>query len=491
MFKISVIMPLYNVEKFVEEAIDSIIDQTIGFEDNIKLILVNDGSVDNTEEICKKYLQKFPENIKYIYKENGGVSVARNTGMQHLEGEFVVFFDGDDRWGKDAFERMVMFLEKYDEEIDAVASRSCYFDRRSGFENPLDYVFASDRVVNIDEEYWCIQPMINNVMFRKAALEGIVFDSKLKIHEDTMFFSQVLVKKRKFGVLRSATFFYRKRSDNSSAMDSSRENLAWYFDVPKYCYEGLINLSQETFGEVIPYFQFLIMAIMQYAIKRPISDRLTCDEKEAYRKSISDILKNIDDRIIREQKNLNFAYKICALNLKYNCDILEKSSFDDSHFKFGNLTIMSVNAAKRLVLDNIQITKDKIQLTGNTHFGLFRDYLELGVIAGDEGKHIPCELFDIPEEDLYGIIEGKVRPGTGFKAEIPLYNDVDLVFSLKNIKEKMIYPKLTLSHELQQCASKNTIYKDKNVIVLFKKNRLLIRKNNIKNRCIARMYMYI
>ena len=82
-FKFSVIIPIYNVEKYLEEAIKSIINQSIGFEDNIQLILVNDGSTDNSEEICMKYEKEFPDNIIYIKQKNNGVSVARNTGMKY------------------------------------------------------------------------------------------------------------------------------------------------------------------------------------------------------------------------------------------------------------------------------------------------------------------------------------------------------------------------------------------------------------------------
>ena len=72
-FLFSVVIPVYNVEKYLEEAILSIVNQTIGFKKNIQLILINDGSPDNSGEICKKYKTLYPENIVYVEKENGGV----------------------------------------------------------------------------------------------------------------------------------------------------------------------------------------------------------------------------------------------------------------------------------------------------------------------------------------------------------------------------------------------------------------------------------
>ena len=95
--KVSVIIPVYNVEQYLEETILSVVNQTIGFE-NIQMILVNDGSPDNSEEICLKYRDKYPDNILYIKKENGGVSSARNLGMEYIQGKYVNFLDSDDKW---------------------------------------------------------------------------------------------------------------------------------------------------------------------------------------------------------------------------------------------------------------------------------------------------------------------------------------------------------------------------------------------------------
>ena len=89
-YKFSVVIPIYNVEKYLEETIESIINQSIGFEENIQIILVNDGSPDNSEEICLKYKEMYPDNILYIKKENGGVSSARNTGLKKVSGELSI-----------------------------------------------------------------------------------------------------------------------------------------------------------------------------------------------------------------------------------------------------------------------------------------------------------------------------------------------------------------------------------------------------------------
>ena len=110
MFLFSVIMPIYNVGKYLDESITSVINQTIGFEENIQLILINDGSTDKSEKICKKYLEQYPDNIIYQYQENAGVSNARNEGIKYINSKYTIFFDPDDVWDKNAFKEFDNFF---------------------------------------------------------------------------------------------------------------------------------------------------------------------------------------------------------------------------------------------------------------------------------------------------------------------------------------------------------------------------------------------
>ena len=85
-FRYSVIVPVYNAERFVGEAIESLVDQTLGFEDTIQLILVNDGSTDGSALVCKQYQERYPRNVVFIDMEHGGVGAARNAGLQYATG---------------------------------------------------------------------------------------------------------------------------------------------------------------------------------------------------------------------------------------------------------------------------------------------------------------------------------------------------------------------------------------------------------------------
>ena len=154
-FLFSVVIPVYNVEQYLAETLDSVIGQTIGFE-NIQIILVNDGSPDNSEEICLRYRDKYPDNITYIKQENAGVSAARNNGIRYIKGKYVNFLDSDDCWEKNAFKWVNAFYEKYGDQVDVVGARKKFFDAASGYHH-LDYKFFATRVIDLRANYEMIQ----------------------------------------------------------------------------------------------------------------------------------------------------------------------------------------------------------------------------------------------------------------------------------------------------------------------------------------------
>ncbi|WP_205757046.1 glycosyltransferase family 2 protein, partial [Macrococcoides caseolyticum] len=120
-FKFSIIMPIYNVEKYLEEAILSVVNQTIGFEDNIQLVLVNDETPDNSVSIIKKYQSLYPENVVFVDKKNGGVSSARNAGIEAATGEYIQCLDPDDMLSENTLEAVYQFFDEKKAEIDLVA----------------------------------------------------------------------------------------------------------------------------------------------------------------------------------------------------------------------------------------------------------------------------------------------------------------------------------------------------------------------------------
>lgn len=107
--KLSFVVPVYNTEKQLRICLDSILNQT---NKDFEVVLINDGSTDNSEQICKEYIKRYPGKIEYISKENTGIADTRNLGIAKSKGEYVCFVDADDYIANDLLEKLIPYLDK-------------------------------------------------------------------------------------------------------------------------------------------------------------------------------------------------------------------------------------------------------------------------------------------------------------------------------------------------------------------------------------------
>ncbi|HBK1647174.1 TPA: glycosyltransferase family 2 protein, partial [Campylobacter coli] len=149
-FKYTIISAVYNVEKYLEDYFKSIINQRLDFQNNIFLILVDDGSKDASAQIIKEYQKKYPKNIAYLYKENGGQASARNLGLKYMrennyQSRWVTFVDPDDFLDRNYFYEVDKFLEKNkNEDICMIGCNIIfYFEKNKSFrdEHSLKFKF--------------------------------------------------------------------------------------------------------------------------------------------------------------------------------------------------------------------------------------------------------------------------------------------------------------------------------------------------------------
>ena len=176
---LSVIIPIYNVEDYLEETILNVINQSIGFKDNIELVLINDGSSDNSGEICLKYKEKYPDNVVYVEQENGGVSKARNNGIEHATCKYVTLLDSDDLWDENAFEVGVLKLEQ-DDSLSACLFPMKFFEAKT-YRHPLSRGFKEDKVVNLLEDDDVVQMSSCCLILRKDCIKNYKIAYKVKI----------------------------------------------------------------------------------------------------------------------------------------------------------------------------------------------------------------------------------------------------------------------------------------------------------------------
>lgn len=187
--KISIIVPVYNAEKTLCRCIESVVRQNYN---NYELILVNDGSVDGSADICNRYSNEY-QQIRYVYKNNGGVSSARNLGLKLARGEYIAFLDSDDYVTDDFFSFINKAISKYDCDLTLFNSRTFGSDDRktriiSVGEFFEDSIFRiSKRVLNAMLTY--SYSTVYAKIFKASIIRrnNIWFDEKVSIGEDQTF----------------------------------------------------------------------------------------------------------------------------------------------------------------------------------------------------------------------------------------------------------------------------------------------------------------
>lgn len=419
-FLYSIVIAVYNVGNYLEETINSVLEQSIGFKDNIQLILVNDGSTDNSSEVCLKYAKKYPENIFYKQQKNGGVSKARNLGLTIVEGKYVNFLDGDDLLDKDALKYITEFFEQNKENIDLVAIPLKLFGKVT-WDHPLQYKFYKTRIVDINKEYNAIQLSSSSAFIKVEAIKGRKFDETLKYAEDAKLLTQIILDKQKYGIVKEAIYHYRKRDDESSATQRGPKDKDWYLDyLDKFSLETL-EYTFKKLKNVPDYVQYLVMYDIQWRLNvKDASDVLNEKERELFFIKLKSVLKYISFTMLYSQKKLNIHRRNFLYHLKYDNTHSEEYSLhftnDDVVLKnhWGS-TVCSLKEQKP-VIELLYEDKNEIIIAGN--LGSYFDKSQFDIVAKLNGQDIKVNEIDRKTHNIY-TVNHLVKAYKGFEIRIP------------------------------------------------------------------------
>lgn len=225
--KYSVIIPAYNAEKTLNRCIDSLIDRQ---RDDVELIIINDGSTDQTEKICQEYI-KSNDNVRYYSKENGGVSSARNLGLQHAKGRFISFVDSDDFVKSEYFDVLDDALQS---DADFVLLAKLVYDGADSITQSIirncsarSYDVSSDVLSLALKQQFLNAP--SSKVFKKQIIENnkIRFDERLPIGEDKVFVVQYIMHAETVEFVNSAVYFLSIENQDSLSR-KRRSNLSEY-----------------------------------------------------------------------------------------------------------------------------------------------------------------------------------------------------------------------------------------------------------------------
>ena len=310
--KISVIIPVYNTEKYIEKCLESLAKQTM---QDFEVIIVNDGSTDNSKKVIKDYMKNSNLDIKYLEKENGGLASARNYGIEHASGKYISFFDSDDYLDKDLYKN----LEKYmDEDIDLIKFKMKTVDEKENVIEKLDGPVFD--VCTGEEGYkkLCttdkyMDPACIYLYKREFFVENN-FKYKLRYHEDFGLTSLIIIQAKTFVSTNVFGYNYLQTEESLSRgkdyknIDRAKDMLAHY-DNMMTLIDAYYNISDETKDLVKRYYTNSVV------LK---ADTLKGEDKKRY-------IKEIKDRFMyRNIKPENLKQKVKRMLLKYNVSLYLK-----------------------------------------------------------------------------------------------------------------------------------------------------------------------
>ena len=275
---ISVIIPIYNVEKYIKQCIESVLKQTYK---KIEIILVDDGSPDQCGEICDEYVKR-DERIRVIHKKNGGLSDARNKGLEMSSGEYVIFIDSDDYIAPTMIEKLFLACEKFDAQI-----ATCFFERVEGKhetrEKQSELQLVTKRRYGGKELLVSLYSTTNSpiafVAWNKLYKKDLFLSNNIrypvgKYHEDTFTTYKLIYMSTYVVVINEILYFYRVRPESITTEAFTMKRLD--------CLEAM---AEETdFYESNDEKDLLGMAINQYCYSAIKLYHMAKKAKNLYRK---------------------------------------------------------------------------------------------------------------------------------------------------------------------------------------------------------------
>ncbi len=262
-YRVSVIVPVYNSEEYLEECLDSLLRQTLAQQD-MEVLLIDDGSEDGSLRICRQYADMY-ENFKAFTKENEGLSATRNFGIKRASGRYIAYLDSDDKYAPDTLKNVCDFFDSHYGEIDLVTFPIVRYQKGKALKLHYRYDYLTETgIYDLSDTPFAAQTNIN-VTVKNMLGDNILFDVTPGFrHEDMAYNNRVVARKMKVGYVKEAEYRYNR--DNESSIVAN-------YMYPYYIFETTMEYYETLFAqyEKVPsYYQALFVSDLEWKL---------CDDK--------------------------------------------------------------------------------------------------------------------------------------------------------------------------------------------------------------------
>lgn len=299
---ISIIVPIYNAEPYLDRCIRSLVSQTYP---DIEIVLINDGSTDQSLSICESWAKK-DDRIRVIDKQNGGVSSARNAGLDTASGSFIYFCDADDVVSSSCLDLLACCQKKYNSDITIGRVASCFSkntelsDILTNINNEPSSALSNHSLFNLPSE----KRFIIGKLIKRECIGHTRFDPKISLGEDSIFFYSLLLKRLTLSFCPSAVYIYYR--DHESASSGGKLVPAFYY-VGKWCMVNSKHIQPDAeIGRYLFIEGFKNLFLYRYLHRK--------DHRYPYKKSAATLLNKAIPRLFAARK-ISFIQKtvFCAM----------------------------------------------------------------------------------------------------------------------------------------------------------------------------------
>lgn len=305
---VSIIVPIYNVEKYLTRCIESIVNQTYRY---LEIILINDGSTDNSYEICKRYSEQ-DNRIVLINKENAGSASAKNYGLKIAKGNYISFVDSDDFIELDMIEYMLDTIKKFDTDIVQCEIINLYRDTDEfKKENIVEKVMYAKDFLSLFLIQWK-NSLFSNKLFKKQVIQNIYFKEGRCI-DDEFFTYKCIINSSKIAVSNKIVYNYRMRKSGVMKSETSqkqilKDRMDYLFERYQIVKSIYKDLDKKFLEHLLTYY---LIISRDYYIDQGLLNYM------------KNILKSIKCKIIISNIDINIKIKIIKLMMSNSKKYIE------------------------------------------------------------------------------------------------------------------------------------------------------------------------
>lgn len=323
-YRVSVIIPIYNSEKYLEWCVNSVLTQQGPLED-YEVLLVNDGSTDSSAEICDRFAEKYP-NVRAIHKPNEKLSATRNRGMREAQGKYFCFLDSDDALLPHTIDKIADFFDEHYDEIDLVSYPQIDILRNGKIQKHFRYdLIQNSGVYDLVINPYITQTRVNVFSKNKGLENNVYFDTTPDFrHEDSCYNTYVLKDKLKIGCCNEGGYIYALNNDNITAN---------YF-YAYYIFETSIKYYEQLFAEYkgkrIPrYVQAIVLNDLSWKFRanKLYPYHYSEDKLEEARKRVERLVEQMDVDVLFDMPHVDLYHRhhFLKMKVKDNYHIIEDS----------------------------------------------------------------------------------------------------------------------------------------------------------------------